>query len=206
MSLSFSTGLSFESFQNGYVYTMFAMWAIGVDIPRLMQRYGKSYPATMNIHAMCMMIVGLTTLMYVFAQVIMYSKEPSSSPSKQPFSGAFQAQYILSLLLSFLIVVQFCLGFATRGEMNKLKLSRHFFRLKLVHKVLGFFMSILGKVIVSLILTYSTDTLTLKAWFFSLGGIVVFWIVAEVVYRSETSSIAIAFPLKDKNKHWRKHH
>jgi hypothetical protein len=64
MSISFSSSLQFEDFERGYVITMFAMWGLGCDIPRLIMRYGKAYPQAMNIHAISMLIIGLMTIMY----------------------------------------------------------------------------------------------------------------------------------------------
>ena len=43
------------------------MWGIGVDIPRLVVRYGKAYPLSINIHSISMLIIGLLTTMYVIA-------------------------------------------------------------------------------------------------------------------------------------------
>ena len=57
---------------------MFAMWGVGVDIPRLLVRYGKAYPFTINIHSMSMLMIGLLTLMYVIAEISLYLTEYGS--------------------------------------------------------------------------------------------------------------------------------
>lgn len=46
------------------------MWAIGVELPRLLVRYGKSYSQVIDIHSISMSIIGLLTIMYVLAYVI----------------------------------------------------------------------------------------------------------------------------------------
>ena len=48
------------------------MWGLGVDIPRLLIRYARSYPLVNNFHAISMMIIGLMTLMYVIAKTVVY--------------------------------------------------------------------------------------------------------------------------------------
>lgn len=48
------------------------MWGIGVDIPRLLVRYARSYPMTINIHNISMMIIGLMTFMYVITRTVVY--------------------------------------------------------------------------------------------------------------------------------------
>ena len=72
MSLEFGTQLEVDDFIKGYSIAMFAMWGVGVDLPRLLVRYGKSYPNSMNIHSISMLIIGLLTIMYVIAQVAMH--------------------------------------------------------------------------------------------------------------------------------------
>ena len=67
MSLSFNSVLAFEDFTRGYAITIFSMWGIGVDIPRLLIRYGKAYPLVINMHSISMLIIGLFTIMYVIA-------------------------------------------------------------------------------------------------------------------------------------------
>jgi hypothetical protein len=51
---------------------MFAMWGIGVDIPRLIARYGKAYSQVIDIHSISMVIIGLLTILYVFAYTIIF--------------------------------------------------------------------------------------------------------------------------------------
>ncbi len=51
---------------------MFAMWGLGVDFPRLLVRYAKSYPMVINIHNISMMIIGLMTILYVTARTIVF--------------------------------------------------------------------------------------------------------------------------------------
>ncbi len=59
---------------------MFAMWGVGVDIPRLVMRYGKAYPASMNIHAISMLLIGLMTIMYVIARIILQFSRSNANP------------------------------------------------------------------------------------------------------------------------------
>jgi hypothetical protein len=51
---------------------MFSLWGIGVDLPRLLVRYAKSYPMVINIHSISMLIIGLMTLLYVTAKTIIF--------------------------------------------------------------------------------------------------------------------------------------
>jgi len=67
MSLAFNSVLDFNDFNRGYAITLFSIWGLGVDIPRLMMRYGKAYPLVINIHSISMLMIGLITIMYVIA-------------------------------------------------------------------------------------------------------------------------------------------
>lgn len=58
----------------------------------------------------------------------------------------------MSWVLVGLIIIQFGLGFKVRFEMVSQKLSIDMFTLKIVHRWLGIFMSIFGKIMVSLLL------------------------------------------------------
>lgn len=51
---------------------MFAIWGLGVDFARLLVRYAKSYPMVITIHNICMMIVGLMTLLYVITKTVLF--------------------------------------------------------------------------------------------------------------------------------------
>lgn len=51
---------------------MFAMWGLGVDIPRLLVRYARSYPMVINMHNISMMIIGLMTFLYVIARTVVF--------------------------------------------------------------------------------------------------------------------------------------
>jgi hypothetical protein len=57
---------------NAYQITIFAAWGLGVDVPRLLARYARSYPSVNNIHGISMMIIGLLTIMYVIAKTSLY--------------------------------------------------------------------------------------------------------------------------------------
>ena len=50
-----------------------------------------------------------------------------------------------------MVLVQFLLGFLARVKMFKSKLSRTFFGVKLTHKLFGYALYILGKVVATLI-------------------------------------------------------
>lgn len=67
MTLEFDSSLEFTNLQLAYRITLFAMWGIGVDIPRLLIRYARSYPMVNNFHTISMMIIGLMTIMYTIA-------------------------------------------------------------------------------------------------------------------------------------------
>jgi hypothetical protein len=54
---------------------MFSLWGIGVDLPRLLVRYAKSYPMVINIHSISMLIIGLMTLLYVTAKTIIFNTQ-----------------------------------------------------------------------------------------------------------------------------------
>jgi len=54
---------------------------------------------------------------------------------------------------------------------------------------------------VSLILHYYTDDNLFKAWIFTIVGLVLLWIILEVVYRSQTRSIIYRIFFRHHNKH-----
>ena len=112
MSLSFGVTLTFDDFVKGYNIVMFSMWGLGVDIPRLIVRYGKAYPLSINIHSISMLIIGLLTIMYVIAEIVMYLKQYGSS--YEGLSGVAEGQYVCSIILMCLVIIQFILGFLLR--------------------------------------------------------------------------------------------
>ena len=70
MAIDFESSLQYADLIVAYQITMFSMWGIGVDFPRLLARYARSYPMVINIHSISMMIIGLMTLMYVTARTV----------------------------------------------------------------------------------------------------------------------------------------
>ena len=154
---------------------MFAMWGLGVDIPRLLVRYGKSYPQVINIHSISMLIIGLLTLMYVIAQIAMYLAEYGSS--YEGLGSTETVQFTLSIVLGCLVVIQFILGFLVRAEMLKDSPKSSLFTIKTIHKIIGFLMSIIGKVVTTLIINARSSDILFRAWLFSLGAIGLIWII-----------------------------
>lgn len=117
MSISFNSSLTYTDFLKGYNIIMFSMWGIGIDIPRLVVRYGKAYPLSINIHSISMLMIGMFTLMYVIAEIVIFTQQFGSSYSG--LSGAPYGQFISSIILAVLVLVQFLLGFMTRVQMFK---------------------------------------------------------------------------------------
>ena len=72
MAIDFESNIAYTDLLLAYRITMFAIWGVGVDIPRLLVRYAKSYPNTINIHSMSMTICSLLTIMYVIARTSSY--------------------------------------------------------------------------------------------------------------------------------------
>ena len=178
------------------------MWGVGVDIPRLLIRYARSYPMVTNIHSISMMIIGLMTLLYVIAITsTFYSQQYRVGISLQ---GIDLAEFILAWILCGCVIVQFGLGFKLRYEMVTDKLSTNMFPLKKAHRYLGTLMSVLGKVIVALELQpiEIKDRILFKTWLFVIGALILMFIILEVVYRIQTRSVMFKFPLKHKSKYW----
>ena len=182
MSLSFSSSLQYSDFVRGYSIIMFSMWSIGVDIPRLIVRYGKAYPLSINIHSISMLIIGLLTSMYVVAQIVMYNQQ--FGPSYNGLTGTAYGQFISSIILMCMVLVQFLLGFLLRVQMFKNSLNNSLFLLKTIHSIMGYAIVILGKIVATLIVNATVSNLLFRAWLFFLAGIVLFYILLEVVYRS----------------------
>lgn len=72
MAIDFNSNLTYADLLLAYRITMFSIWGIGIDIPRLLVRYAKSYPSIINFHSMAMTICGLLTMMYVIARTALY--------------------------------------------------------------------------------------------------------------------------------------
>ena len=111
MAIDFESSLAYPDLLVAYQITMFSLWGIGVDLPRLLVRYAKSYPMVINIHSISMMIIGLMTLMYVIAKTTSFY---SQMYPIQQHAGVNLAEFILSWVLCGFIVVQFALGFKLR--------------------------------------------------------------------------------------------
>jgi hypothetical protein len=147
MGINFESSLTYPDLLRAYQVTMFSMWGIGVDIPRLLVRYAKSYPMVLNIHNISMMIIGLMTFLYVITKTSLFYSQVYPS---QLYLGVDLAELVLSWVLCGCVAMQFVLGFKLRYEMVTEKLSVSMFGLKKVHRFLGMLMSALGKVVVAL--------------------------------------------------------
>jgi len=147
MGIDFESSLAYSNLIVAYKITMFSMWGIGVDLPRLLVRYAKSYPMVINIHSISMLIIGLLTFLYVIAKTSTFYSQ--IYPATE-YVGVDLAEFVLSWILCGCICVQFILGFKLRYEMVTDKLSIPMFWLKKAHRYIGTFMSILGKIVVAL--------------------------------------------------------
>ena len=56
--------------------------------------------------------------------------------------------------------------------------------LRILHKILGYAVVILGKVVATLIVSQKVSDILFRAWVFVLVGILLFFLMLEVVYRS----------------------
>lgn len=72
MAIDFQSNITYSVLQPAYRITMFALWGLGADFPRLLVRYARSYPMVINIHSISMMIIGLMTLLYVTASTVIF--------------------------------------------------------------------------------------------------------------------------------------
>jgi len=155
MSLSFTSSLQYDDFIRGYSIIMFSIWSIGVDIPRLIVRYGKAYPLSINIHSISMLMIGLLTTMYVIAEIAMYNQHFGSS--YVGLTGVAYGQFVSSIILMCLVLVQFLLGFLLRVQMFNSSLINSLFLLKAIHSIVGYSIIILGKVVATLIVNMSVS-------------------------------------------------
>ena len=111
MSISFATALTYTDVNLAYQITMFAMWGIGVDFPRIMMRYGRSYPQTQNFHAISMLIITLMTIMYQITWTSVYYSQAEVPELTNASLGFFVTGWILCLG----VIIQAILGFVVRG-------------------------------------------------------------------------------------------
>ena len=181
MSLSFGSTLAFNDFVKGYSIIMFSMWGLGVSIPRSIVRYGKAYPLSINIHSISMLMIGLLTIMYVIAEIVMYGKQYGSS--YEGLTGAAYGQFVCSIILMCLVIIQFLLGFIVRVQMFNNNLKNSLSTVKTLHKILGIIMAILGKVVASLIVNTTVSETLFRAWMFILAGLIVFYLIVDIVYK-----------------------
>ena len=72
MGVDFESSLTYSDLLLAYQITMFSIWGVGIDFPRLLVRYAKSYPTVISIHTISTMICGLLTIMYVIARTALY--------------------------------------------------------------------------------------------------------------------------------------
>jgi len=71
--------------------------------------------------------------------------------SYKGLEGLELAQFIMSIILSCLVLIQFILGFLVRVEMFKNKLSSSLFTVKRSHKIVGNITVIFGKVVATFV-------------------------------------------------------
>jgi hypothetical protein len=203
MSISLGQQLSFADFSSGYAIAIFSIWGIGIDIPRLLIRYGKAYPLVINIHSMLMLMLGLLTVMYVGGEIVVY--QGNFGVGYAGLSGAALAQFATSIVLACLVLIQFVLGFLVRVEMFASRLSTALFTVKRVHRIGGWVVTLFGKAVATLVVYNNCSEVIFKAWLFSLGGIAILMLVCEVIYRSQSRTIIFSSLFKHKNRHHRYH-
>lgn len=148
MVVNFQSNITYPNLLLAYRITMFSMWGLGVDLPRLLARYARSYPMVINIHSISMMIIGLMTLLYVTALTVVFYTQNYQLGERM--AGAVLAEFVLAWILCGCVLGQFGIGFKLRYEMVTDRLSVEMFSLKKVHRYLGTFMSLLGKLLVAL--------------------------------------------------------
>lgn len=98
-------------------------------------------------------------------------------PSYPGLGGAGLAQFVMSIVLACLILIQFILGFLVRVEMFRNKLSGSLFTVKKLHKIGGNILVIFGKIVATFVVSANTSEIVFKAWLFSLGGLMILFIV-----------------------------
>lgn len=113
--------------------------------------------------------------MYVIAEISMF--QIAYGNNYDGLSGLPYAQFILSIILSCFVLIQFILGFLVRVEMFKNTLSSDLFAIKTAHKLLGYGVWIFGKIVATLVVSIYTNELVLKAWLFCLGGLAILFII-----------------------------
>ncbi len=111
MSISFASTLTYAGVDLAYNITMFAIWGIGIDLPRIVIRYGRSYPQSQNFHAISMTMCSLLTVMYQIVWTVVYYQQPNFAALENVRLGAFVVGWILVGSL----IVQTTLGFVTRA-------------------------------------------------------------------------------------------
>jgi sulfite exporter TauE/SafE len=84
--------------------------------------------------------------------------------------------------------------------MFRSSLSSSLFVIKRIHKILGNVMTLIGKVLATLIVNLNTSAEIFKAWLFFLAAIAFLWIAAEMIYRASSKSIIYKYFFKHKNK------
>lgn len=122
-------------------------------------------------------------------------------------NGAEKGEFVISWVLVGLILVQCMLGFKVRYEMVSQKLSTDMFTIKILHRWLGMAMSVLGKIDVALLLypLSSNNGLLFRSWLFLFGALLFIFLIMEFIYRIQTRSLMLKFPLKHKSKFHRLH-
>lgn len=200
MGIDFESSLTYSDLLLAYRITLFSIWGVGVDIPRLLVRYAKSYPTIINLHTISMMICSLLTLMYVLTRTILYYQ--TDFKNKIYLQGAEKGEFVLSWVLVGFILVQIILGFKVRYEMVSQKLSTDMFTIKIIHRWVGISMSLLGKIIVALLIypLQGSGSLLFKSWLFLVGTLLFIFIILEIIYRIQTRSLMLKFPLKHESK------
>jgi hypothetical protein len=113
--------------------------------------------------------------MYVIAEIVMYQNHYGSSYAG--LVGVALAQFVMSIVLCCLILIQFILGFLVRVEMFRSKLSSSLFTVKRVHKISGNVLVIFGKIVATFVISANTSEIVFKAWLFMLGGLAILMII-----------------------------
>ena len=105
----------------------------------------------------------------------MYNKQYGAS--YDGLTGAAYGQFVSSIILMCLIIIQFILGFLLRVQMFNNSLKNYLNTMKVLHAIGGYCITILGKVVATLIVNEKVSSISFRAWIFCFIGLLLFFLM-----------------------------
>ena len=152
LSITSISGYSLPNIIISHQIYLFAIWGLFIDLPILIIRYGKLViPPYLNLHSIMGLANSAITAYYIVIMLIIslfYHYIDNASWTRILNNIYLLIHFICALTLLGVCTLMIITGIIIREFMFSDKYKAGFLMIKLIHKILGYLVAIVGKVAV----------------------------------------------------------